>query len=275
MTTGQAESATHSPQRAVGKLPKVTAQFWIVTVLAGGLGEVAWDYFALAYDPVVVVNTVFVALVATLVFQLAVRRHVPWIYWTAVVAVSVAGTMIADLLHILLGVANLESATILLGAFAVIIAFWYATGRNVSVRGVHIRRQEFFFWLTALATFAFGTAVGDLVAEAGNLGMPGAGVVFAVLLVAVAVAGRKFGLNAVLVFWAAYVLARPLGASFTVWLGMPPDFGGLGLGLGPVGLALAVVIIALVGYRAVMNKKAAGRSHPESACRRAGPERAE
>jgi uncharacterized membrane-anchored protein len=142
-------------------------------------------------------------------------------------------------------------------ALAVILAAWYGSERTLSIRSIDTRRREVFYWLTVMATFALGTAAGDLVADTGNLGFLGAGIVFAVAIALPGIARKTLGLNATVAFWLAYIITRPLGASFADLFGMPAENGGLGFGLGPVSLVLTVAIVALVGYVCVTGKDTA------------------
>jgi uncharacterized membrane-anchored protein len=257
MTTEQVRpEAGAVARRVLSKVPEVTLVFWVIKILTTGMGEVTSDYFLLDFDdPSVVVQVAFVALVVALVAQIATRRHIPWLYWTTVVMVSVVGTMVADILHYLLDVPFADATVGFAIALAVILGAWYATERTLSIHSITTRRREIFYWLTVMATFALGTAAGDLVAETGDLGFLGATAFFAVAIVVPWLAWRKFGLNAVAAFWIAYILTRPLGASAADLLGMPADNGGLGFGLGSVSLVLTIAIVALVGYISLPRKR--------------------
>jgi uncharacterized membrane-anchored protein len=257
MTTEQArpKAGLAAARRMLSKVPEVTALFWVIKILTTGMGEVTSDYFLLDFeDPSVVVEVAFALLAVALVAQISVRRLIPWLYWATVVMVSVVGTMFADILHYMMDVPFADSTVGFTIALAVILAAWYATERTLSIHSIRTRRREIFYWLTVMATFALGTAAGDLVAETGNLGFLGAAVVFAVAIVVPWLAWRRFGLNAVAAFWIAYILTRPLGASTADLFGMPPENGGLGFGLGLVSLVLTVAIVALVGY-VCLNRK--------------------
>ena len=257
MTTEQvrADRELIATGRILSKVPAVTLVFWVIKILTTGMGEVTSDYFLLDFDdPSVMVQVAFVALIVALVAQIWTRRHIPWLYWTTVVTVSVFGTMVADIMHYLLDVPFADATAGFAVALAVILGAWYATERTLSIHSITTRRREIFYWLTVMATFALGTAAGDLVAETGNLGFLGASMVFAVAIAVPWIAWRKFGLNAIAAFWIAYILTRPLGASAADLLGMPPENGGLGFGLGPVSLVLTIVIVALVGYVSVTHK---------------------
>jgi uncharacterized membrane-anchored protein len=188
------------------------------------------------------------------VLQFSTRRYVTWVYWLAVVMVSVFGTMAADDVHHDLKLPFWGSTLMYALLLAAIFAAWYATERTLSIHSIVTRRREAFYWATVLATFALGTAAGDWTATSLRLGYLDSGVMFVVLILVPAVAHRWFGLAAVPAFWFAYVLTRPLGASFADWLGASAKRHGLGLGAGPVSLVSTVVIVALVTYLARSGK---------------------
>jgi uncharacterized membrane-anchored protein len=141
-------------------------------------------------------------------------------------------------------------------ALAVIFKVWHKTEKTLSIHSINSRRRELFYWATVSITFALGTAAGDLAAISLGLGYLSAGLLFAGLIALPAVAYWKFGLNEVLAFWIAYVLTRPLGASFADWMAKPHSAGGLGMGDLPVGAVLAILIIVLVGYMTFNRREA-------------------
>ncbi|MFJ9895692.1 hypothetical protein ACIQPR_20500 [Streptomyces sp. NPDC091280] len=239
--------------RTASKVPEVTVYFWIIKVLTTGMGETASDFLAHAFGPIPAVGLGCVALVAALAVQFAVRRYVAWIYWTAVVMVSVFGTMAADVLHVGLGVPYAVSTPFFMAALAAVFALWYRSEGTLSIHSIHTRRRELFYWATVLATFALGTAAGDLTATIG-LGYLGSAVLYAVAIAVPAVAHRWGALNAVAAFWTAYVITRPLGASVADWMAVSHARGGLAMGLGPVTLSWTVAILGFVGYLAFSRK---------------------
>jgi uncharacterized membrane-anchored protein len=241
------------------KVPEVTAFFWITKVLTTGMGETASDLLARVLGPIPAVATGGIALVASLAVQLTVRRHVAWVYWTAVVMVSVFGTMAADVLHVGLGVPYTVSTPAFLAVLAAVFVLWYASERTLSIHSVRTRRRETFYWAAVLATFALGTAAGDLTATAG-LGYLGSVVLFAVAIGVPALAHRFSGLNAVAAFWSAYVITRPLGASLADWMAVNRSRGGLALGLEPVTLAWTLAILVFVAYLATSQRDRRGRT---------------
>ena len=148
----------------------------------------------------------------------------------------------------------MASTTFYAIVLAVIFILWYRTEGTLSIHSIRTPRRELFYWATVLATFAMGTATGDMTAKTLNLGYLASGIWFSVAFAAVAVAHWKFRLNPILAFWVAYVLTRPVGASFADYVAFPHSVGGLGVGHGPVAVVLTVVIVILVGYLAVTRK---------------------
>jgi uncharacterized membrane-anchored protein len=232
----------------------VTVYFWITKVLTTGMGEATSDYLVHRVNPKAAVVIGFAAFAAAMALQFRCRRYNTWVYWLAVVMVAVFGTMAADVLHIGLGIPYAVSTVFFMIVLAVIFVAWYRSEGTLSIHSIYTRRRELFYWATVLATFALGTAAGDLTAKVAGLGYFGSGVMFAVVIAVPAVAYRWLGLNAIVAFWFAYIVTRPLGASFADWLAWPPSVGGLGLGHGVVSLGSTVIIVGLVAYMAVTGK---------------------
>ncbi|MFJ3698792.1 hypothetical protein ACIPW9_32515 [Streptomyces sp. NPDC090052] len=237
------------------KVPEVTVWFWVVKVLTTGMGETASDYLARVLGPVLAGALGLTGLVALLVLQFRTTRYNAWTYWSAIVMVSVFGTMAADVVHVVVGVPYAVSAAGFAVALAAVLMTWYASEGTLSIHSIRTRRREGFYWATVLATFALGTAAGDLTAGTLHLGYFPSGVLFAALIAVPALCRRFLGLNAVAAFWWAYVLTRPLGASFADWMGASAHHGGLGWGTGPVSLALLVPIVILVNHLAVSERR--------------------
>ncbi len=259
MTTEQLRlDRPQAPVRhAMSKVPEVTAYFWIIKVLTTGMGETTSDYLAKALDPMVAVGMAGLALVAALALQFSVRRYVSWIYWLAVTMVSVFGTMAADVLHVGLGIPYFASTAFYVVVLAAIFVVWQRSEKTLSIHSIHTRRREVFYWATVMATFALGTAAGDMTAVTMKLGYFSSGLMFAALIAIPALAYWKLGLNEIFAFWFAYIVTRPLGASFADWMGVPTGRGGLGWGTGPVSVGLAVVIALFVAYMAATRKDVA------------------
>lgn len=240
----------------VSKVPEVAALFWVVKVLTTGMGETTSDYLAHTIDPVIAVGIGAVCFAATLVLQFSVKRYIPWVYWLAVAMVSVFGTMAADVLHVGLGVPYLVSTVFYALVLAAVFLLWHRTEKTLSIHSIHTPRREMFYWAAVLATFALGTAAGDLTAITVKLGYLGSGVLFAVAIAVPALAYWKFGLKAIPAFWAAYIVTRPLGASFADWMGVSHERGGLGWGTAQVSIGWAAAIIVLVAVLAARQRGA-------------------
>jgi len=190
----------------------------------------------------------------SLAVQFAVRTYVTWIYWVAVAMVAVFGTMAADVMHVAMGVPYLVSTCLFAVLLAVIFAVWYRTERTLSIHSINTPRREVFYWAAVVTSFALGTASGDMAARTLHLGYLASALIFTAVIAIPAVAYRRFGLGGVAAFWFAYIVTRPVGASFADWLGFGPSVGGAGVGHGVVSLISAAVFLALVGYLAVTRK---------------------
>ncbi|MDB5083805.1 MAG: hypothetical protein JWN30_691 [Bacilli bacterium] len=244
----------HHAKRIFTKVPEITVYFWITKVLTTGMGEVFSDYLVQHLNPLIAVALAGIGLVASLVLQFSVRRYVAWIYWLVVVMVSIFGTMAADVVHVALGIPYLVSTTFFTVALTIIFVIWYAMEKTLSIHSIYTRQREAFYWLTVLGTFALGTAAGDLTAITFHLGYFSSGVLFAVLLAIPALGYWLFGLNKIFAFWFAYIMTRPVGASFSDWIAVSHSRGGLGLGEGPVSFGLTIIIVVLVGYLTVTRR---------------------
>lgn len=256
MTAGQLrqDGPRAAATYAASKVPLITVYFWIVKVLTTGMGEATSDYLAHRFGPVIAVSLGGTALVVALALQFRARRYIAWVYWTAVVMVAVFGTMAADGLHVELGVPYTVSTPFFAVSLAVIFAAWYMTEKTLSIHSITTRRREVFYWATVMATFALGTALGDLTAISLSLGYLASGIMFTVVIAVPAVAYWRLRMNSILAFWFAYIVTRPLGASYADWMAVPHSHGGLDLGRGPVSLYLTVVILGFVGYLAATRK---------------------
>ncbi|WP_245858925.1 hypothetical protein [Luteimicrobium subarcticum] len=227
----------------------MTLAFWVLKALSTALGESTSDWAVQTLGPVPAVLAGFVVFVVALGVQLRTGRYRPVVYWAAVAAVGVFGTMCADVVHVGLGVPYAVSSTAYLLVLAGVLVAWHRVEGTLDVHDVTTLRRELFYWATVVATFATGTAVGDLVASTG-VGYGGAIVLFAVLLVVPAIGYRYLSWNAVAAFWTAYVLTRPLGASVADWAGKPRPDGGVGIGQGLVTLVLLAAIVVGVAVHA-------------------------
>jgi uncharacterized membrane-anchored protein len=244
--------------RHLSKVPEIIVLFWVTKILTTGMGEAASDFLVSNFARVVAVAIGFVAFALAIVWQFAVHRYVVWVYWLAVSMVAVFGTMAADALHIGLGIPYVVSSLFYAVVLAAIFYVWHRVEGTLSIHSIRTPRRELFYWATVLATFALGTAVGDMTASTLKLGYLDSGLLFCGLIAIPAIGYLRLGMNPVFAFWFAYVLTRPLGASFADWLDKAKYIGGLGLGDGPVAVVLALVIAAFVGYLALSHNPAGG-----------------
>ena len=243
----------------LNKVPEVTLYFWVIKVLCTTVGETAADYLATNLNLGLTKTTLITGslLLIVLAFQFRATRYIPSVYWLSVVLISVVGTQITDNLVDNFGV-TLVTTTIVFGiALAVAFALWYWSERTLSIHTIYTTRREGFYWLAVLFTFALGTASGDLTAERLNVGYAWSAVLFAAVIGAVSLAHYRFKLNAVLAFWIAYILTRPLGASLGDLLSQPKDVGGLALGTTVTSFIFLAAILVVVTYLSITRRDVA------------------
>jgi uncharacterized membrane-anchored protein len=255
--------------RGFVKVPEVTVYFWVIKVLTTAMGEATSDYFVHRVglkDTTALAGMAFITgivLGLSLALQFSKPRYVPWVYWFAVGMVAVFGTMAADGVHVELGVPYILSSAIFAAALAVVFFVWHAREGTLSIHSIYTPRRELYYWVVVMVTFALGTAIGDMTALALHLGYLASGVLFTVLIAVPAVGYWRFGWNEVFAFWFAYVLTRPLGASYADWAAFPRNAGGLGVGHGVVAIALTIVIVALVAYLSIARSDVVNRDLAE------------
>jgi uncharacterized membrane-anchored protein len=243
-------------RRLMSKVPEVTAYFWIIKVLATTVGETAADFLNSNLG-LGLTNTTYVMsalLAAVLVAQFRARGYIPWLYWLAVVLISVVGTLITDNLTDNLGVSLVATTVVFAVVLAATFAAWYASERTLSIHSILTMRREAFYWLAVLFTFALGTAAGDLTAERLSVGYWQSAVLFGAIIAVIALAHYRLGLDAVLAFWLAYILTRPLGASLGDFLSQPRADGGLGLGTTVTSVLFLAAIASVVAYVTVTRR---------------------
>lgn len=250
-------------------MPEVTAFFWVVKALTTAMGESTSDFLVHAMIPQIAVVLGGIAFTIALYLQFSKDRYVPWAYWLAVAMVGVFGTMCADVLHVGFGVPYIASTIFFAVALFAVFRTWYRSEGTLSIHSIRTPRRELFYWAAVVATFALGTAAGDLTAVTFGLGYFGSAVLFAAVIAIPALGYFRYRMNPILAFWFAYVVTRPLGASIADWLGKSSESGGLGLGTGPVSLVLAAAIAGFVAYLS-----ATGKDTPDEArTPHRGPER--
>lgn len=242
-------------RQALKKVPEVTAFFWILKLLTTALGESSADalFHVFVLKPLIAIVIGAIGLLVALILQLTARRYIAWISWFAVAMVAVFGTMAADVAHVGVGIPYQASTAFFAAVLAVIFVTWYASEKTLSIHSISTRRRELFYWGAVMATFALGTAAGDLTAKTLRWGYFPSTLLFLAVMAVPALGYWKMGLNAILAFWFAYILTRPLGASFADWMGKS-TLGGLGIGDGWVSLALVLATIGFVWYLTVTRR---------------------
>ena len=250
------EDLSSTVRNACVKVPEITIFFWIVKLLTTAMGESASDFLVYHINPYVAVVLGTLGFGLALAFQFVVNRYVPWIYWLVIVMIGIFGTMVADVSHIVLGVPYFVSTAVFAISLVVIFVLWARVEGTLSIHSIYTTRREIFYWAAIIATFALGTAAGDMTATTFDLGYFDSTILFTAVFV---VAGLSYALastrlNRILVFWLAYVLTRPVGASCADWLGKSHQFGGMGYGDGTVSIALGLLIVVFVAYLTVSGK---------------------
>jgi uncharacterized membrane-anchored protein len=253
---GSADRAMRASRASRGALrvPEITAYFWVIKGMSTAMGESTSDYLVHVMNPVAAVGLGFVGFAIALALQFRMRRYMAWTYWFAVLMVGVFGTMAADVLHVGFGVPYIASSALYGVALAAVFVTWQRTERTLSIHSIDTTRREAFYWAAVVATFAMGTAVGDLTAVTLHLGYFFSFVLFAALITIPAMGYRWLHWNPIASFWVAYVLTRPLGASLADWTGKSASVGGLAWGDGRVALVLTLAIACLVAYLAITRR---------------------
>ena len=269
MTTTTAHSRDKATlgRKMLNKVPEVTIFFWVIKIMCTTVGETAADYLNdnLGFGLTKTTYVTGALLIVLLAVQFRLRRYVPGVYWSVVVVISVFGTLITDNMTDHYNVPLTTSTIVFSIVLAAVFAGWFAVERTLSIHTIFTTRREAFYWLAILFTFALGTAAGDLSAEKLDLGYAVSIPIFGGLIAAVAIGHYAFGLNAVLSFWLAYILTRPLGASIGDEMSQSSHkYGGLGLGTTGTSYIFLGCILALVAYLTISRRDAteARRSTP-------------
>jgi uncharacterized membrane-anchored protein len=250
----------------LSKVPEVTLYFWVIKVLCTTVGETFADYINTKLGDNLNKTTMVMGaiLIVALIAQFKVPEYIPAVYWVTVVLLSVVGTLITDNMvehfHVSLTTSTIIFAILMFASFGV----WQASEKTLSIHSIHSAKREAFYWTAILFTFALGTAAGDLIAEKYDLGYGKSVALFAGLIALIALAHWRFKVNAILAFWAAYVLTRPLGASIGDLLSQPrqiaadadPGTGkGFGLGTTTTSLIFLAAILAVVVLMTIQQRR--------------------
>jgi uncharacterized membrane-anchored protein len=232
------------------KVPEIIFLFWVVKILTTAGGEVTSDYLK-KYGNFGGGGTEIALFVIALMLQFSTRRYRALAYWSLAYAIAIGGTGLSDFLHLDVHIPYAGTTLLWAVILAVVFVAWYRTEGTLSIHSITTQRREAFYWATVFATFALGTALGDFTATSLNMGYLDSGLFFLGVFLIPAIAWRWFGVNSVVAFWAAYVVTRPLGASFSDWFSKPANITGLNFGNGRTAIVFAVAVLVLVAYLAI------------------------
>jgi len=238
------------PAPVAAKVPEVILLFWVIKILTTAGGEAASDYFK-TLGNIKGGGIEVVLFVAGLVLQFSTRRYRAFAYWFLAYAIAIFGTGVSDFLHLDVGIPYAGTTLLWAVILAAIFWVWYHNEGTLSIHSITTQRRESFYWATVFATFALGTALGDFTATSLGLGYLASGILFGVVILIPALAWWKFHLNAIAAFWMAYVVTRPLGASFADYISKPQDLSGINFGDGPTALVFALAVLVLVTFLAI------------------------
>ena len=238
---------TAADERA-GKVPAVTLGFWVIKILATTLGETGGDAVTMSMNLGYLVGTAIFAVIFAIAVaaQMAARRFHPFLYWTVIIATTTVGTTFADFVDRSLGIGYLGGSSLLAALLVASLAAWHRTLGTVSIASIDNKAAETFYWITILFSQTLGTALGAWMADSTGLGYGGGAIVFAAGIAIVAAAYLWTRVSRTVLFWIAFVLTRPLGATVGDLLDKPLDHGGLALSRYTASIALAVAIAAIV-----------------------------
>jgi uncharacterized membrane-anchored protein len=232
------------------KVPEITVLFWVIKLITTFMGEVTSDY--LGDVNILLGGVVEVGVLALAIWlQFRTRHYFAPAYWFLAVAIAIFGTGVSDTLHIAIGIPYAGTTAFWCVVLAAVFWRWHRSEGTLSIHSITTRRREAYYWATVFATFALGTALGDLTATSLNLGYLPSGLMFAGIFAIPAIAWWRFGLNPVVAFWAAYVVTRPLGASFADYVSKSHSISGINFGDGPTSGVSTLAIILVVAYISV------------------------
>ena len=237
-----------NPDQERSKVPEVTLVFWFIKILATTLGETGGDAVSMSMDLGYAVSSfIFIGIfVVAVIAQISAKAFHPWLYWLVVIATTTAGTTMADFADRSLGIGYPGGGALLFALLMAALLVWYRSAGSISVNTVATPKIETFYWVAILFSQTLGTALGDWMADTNGLGYQGGALVFSAGLAAIAAAYFWTGISRTLLFWSAFILTRPLGATLGDWLDKPLDDGGLAFGRFYATGILAAVIIACV-----------------------------
>lgn len=240
------------------KVPEITLLFWVMKICATTLGETAGDLLAQTMNVGYAVSSLVLigVFVVTLIGQLKANRYIPALYWAVILATSTAGTTMSDYMDRTLGLGYATGSLILVSILVVILSVWYWSEKSLSVTNISTPKVELFYWTAILFSNTLGTALGDFLADDSGLGFGGGAILIGSLIGVVILAHYFTKISSVILFWIAFVLTRPFGATFGDLLTKPLEKGGLGFGTQGSSLILFVMLAGLIIYTSVRNPNA-------------------
>ncbi len=238
------------PAPVAAKVPEIIFVFWIVKILTTAGGEVTSDYLK-TYGNFGGGGTEVAMFVVGLVLQFATRRYRAFAYWFLAYAIATAGTGISDFLHLDVHIPYAGTTILWAVILAAVFWVWQRSEGTLSIHSITTQRREAFYWAVVFATFALGTALGDFTADTLSMGYLTSGIFFFAVILLPALAWWRFGLNSIAAFWMAYIVTRPLGASFSDWISKPSHLTGLNFGNGQTAVVFGVATLLLVSYLAI------------------------
>jgi len=243
------------PEPVAAKVPEITLLFWVIKILTTAGGEATSDYLALDLGSRLVAGCIEAGIfVVALVWQFRTRRYVAAAYWLLAYAIAIFGTGVADAMHLFVGIPYAGTTAAWAVVLALVFWLWYRSERTLSIHSIVTQRREIYYWCVVFATFALGTALGDFTATALQLGYLASGILFFLVILIPAVAWSRFGLNSVVAFWFAYVVTRPLGASFADYFSKPHSLSGVNYGDATVAVITTIIVAVLVAYLSVTRR---------------------
>ncbi len=244
----------------ISKVPEVTLGFWVIKILATTLGETGGDAVSMSMNLGYLIGSVIFAVLFAIAVSLQIKalRFRPWLYWLTIIATTTVGTTLADFATRSIGIGYAGGTAVLLGLLLASLCIWYRVAGTISVASISSPQSEMFYWLTILFSQTLGTALGDWTADTAGLGFGGGALIFSAMLLAIATAWRWTGISRTGLFWAAFILTRPLGAVVGDLLDKPVADGGLALSRYTASLVMLVLIALLI---AILPQRAAKEAH--------------
>jgi uncharacterized membrane-anchored protein len=240
------------PEPVAAKVPEIIFLFWVIKILTTAGGEATSDYLALDLGSRLEAGCIEAGIfLVAVVLQFRTRRYVAAAYWLLAYAIAIFGTGVADAMHLFIGIPYAGTTVLWAVVLALVFWLWYRSERTLSIHSIYTQRREVYYWCVVFATFALGTALGDFTAYSLHLGYLASGFLFLFIILIPALFWWRFGLNSVVAFWFAYVVTRPLGASFADYFSKPQSLSGAGYGDAIVALITTILVAVLVGYLAV------------------------